>query len=182
MFLNLNEDIKRYKREGSIKENLYLLFEQGIWAICVYRFGRWVREVRIPIISLILKMVAFFLFKFIEIITSVSLPFSAVIGKGLYVGHFGPIILHSDVVIGENFSVGPGVVIGTRGSGNTGVPRIGDNVYIGVGAKILGGIDIGDNVKVGANAVVLHDVPEGEVVVGIPAKSINPKKNKGDIC
>ena len=172
MLDNLKADIKRYVKDPRTKENIYLIFEQGIWAVAVYRFGRWVRGVRVPVISSLFKIVAFLLFKLTEIIAGISLPASADIGKGFYVGHFGGIILHSDVKMGENCSIGPGVLIGTRGLGNTGVPVIGNNVYIGSGAKILGGIKIGDNVKVGANAVVLSDIPDGATAAGIPAKII----------
>lgn len=179
MFANLKEDFKRYKKSESKKELFYFCFEQGVWAIVVYRFGRWVRGVRIPVVGFLLKLFAFLLFKMIEIMTAISLPHSVSIGKGLYVGHFGPIILHSDVVIGEDFSIGPGVVVGTRGLGSKGAPKIGNNVYIGVGAKVLGDIQLGNNVKVGANAVVVRDVPDGATVVGIPAKIISQRKNKG---
>ncbi|HBO98088.1 MAG TPA: serine acetyltransferase [Candidatus Omnitrophica bacterium] len=172
MLDNLKADIKRYVKDPRTKENIYLIFEQGIWAVAVYRFGRWVRGVRVPVISSLFKIVAFLLFKLTEIIAGISLPASADIGKGFYVGHFGGIILHSDVKMGENCSIGPGVLIGTRGLGNTGVPVIGNNVYIGSGAKILGGIKIGDNVKIGANAVVLSDVPDGATAAGVPAKII----------
>ena len=167
---NIKADIKRYRNLES--HWFYLLFEQGLWAIVVYRFGRCIEEFKTPIISHILKLIAFLLFKWMEIITGISLPASAQIGKGFYVGHFGGIILHSDVKMGENCSVGPGVVVGTRGGGNRGTPVIGNNVYIGVGAKILGPIKIGDNAKIGANAVVLDDVPDNATVVGIPAKMI----------
>ena len=78
--------------------------------------------------------------------------------------------MHSDVEMGENCSVVSRVLIGTLGLGKKGVPVIGNNVYIGAGAKILGGIKIVNNVKIGANAVVLKDVPEGVTVVGIPAE------------
>ena len=170
MFPNLSADIERYIKEP--KDKIYLIFEQGVWAIVVYRFGRWTRTVKIPLVSLVLKIISFLLFKSIEIITGISLPVSVEIGKGLYIGHFGCIILHSNVKMGENCSIVTGITIGTRGLGNTGVPVIGDNVYIGVGAKILGGIKIGNNVKIGANAVVIDDVPDGATVVGIPAKII----------
>ena len=53
------------------------------------------------------------------------------------------------------------------------VPHIGDNVFIGAGAKILGDIKIGNNVKIGANAVVTKDVPDNCTVVGNPAVIIN---------
>jgi serine O-acetyltransferase len=172
MFKNFKCDVRRYHRGSSV--DLYLFFEQGLWAIFVYRFGRWARSVRIPLIGFLLRFLAFLFFKIIEMTTGISIPASAEIGKGFYVGHFGGIVLHSDVKMGENCSIGPGVLIGTRGLGSKGVPRIGHNVYIGVGAKVLGDITIGDNVKIGANAVVVRNVPEGATAVGIPAK-ILPK-------
>ena len=67
--------------------------------------------------------------------------------------------------------ISPGVTVGGR-SGSIGVPRLGDNVYIATGAKILGDIDIGDYVIIGANAVVIHSIPSGSVVAGVPARII----------
>jgi serine O-acetyltransferase len=52
------------------------------------------------------------------------------------------------------------------------VPRIGNNVFIGVGAKILGPVTVGDGAVIGANAVVTHDVPSRCLAAGIPAKVI----------
>ena len=170
MFSNLKADFKRYG-----KFTPYLIFEQGIWAIVVFRFGSWVNSFRIPVLSLFLKIIAFFLFKMIESTTGISIPASAKIGKGFYIGHFSGIIVHSDAEMGENCSIGPGVVIGTRGVGNQGVPQIGNNVYIGVGAKVLGNIKIGNNVRIGANAVVIKDVPNDATVVGIPSRIIEKK-------
>ena len=172
MCKNLKADIKRYIKDPKDRRNIYVVFEQGLWAVSVYRFGRWVRTIKIPLVSHLLKILAYLLFKFMEIITGISLPASAQIGKGFYVGHFGYIILHSDVKIGENCSVVSGVLIGALGLGKEGVPVIGDNVYIGTGAKVLGKIKIGNNVRIGANAVVLTDVPDGATVVGIPARIV----------
>ena len=172
MCKNLKADFKRYKAK-TIKEKVYVLFEQGFWAVAVYRLGRWTAGIRIPLIGFIFRFIAFLLFKWIEILTGISIPSSAKIGKGFYVGHFGGIVLHSDVVMGENCSIGPGVLIGTRGMGNKGVAVIGDNVYIGVGAKVLGKITIGNNVKIGANAVVVSNIPDGATAVGIPARIVS---------
>jgi serine O-acetyltransferase len=180
MFDNLEADLNRYRRSYAkgffSKDTLYLFMEQGVWALTVYRFGRWVRRIPIPIVSHILKAIAYLLFKLIEILTGISIPASAQIGKGFYIGHFGSIILHSDAKMGENCSIGPGVLIGTRGLGSIGVPVIGNNVYIGVGAKLLGQIKIGNNVKIGANAVVVFDVPDDSTVVGIPGQIKTKKK------
>jgi serine O-acetyltransferase len=167
LFQNVRGDLRRYTALSSRKR--YLLFEQGLWAVVIYRFGRWTRGIRLPVIGFAFRSFAFALFKVCEVLTGISIPAGAQIGKGFYVGHFGGIVLNNRVIVGENCSIGPGVVIGTRGMGDTGAPVIGNNVYIGVGAKVLGGITIGDNVKIGANAVVLTDIPEGATAVGIPA-------------
>lgn len=127
---------------------------------------------QIPLINIPLRLIAFILFKWAEITSGISLPASARIGPGFYVGHFGGIFLHSDAVLGRNCSVGPGVMIGARGLGRKGVPVIGNNVYIGVGAKVLGSVQIGNNVRIGANTVVLSDVPDGATVVGSPARIV----------
>jgi serine O-acetyltransferase len=167
VFQDLKYDLRRYTAGSPVKR--YVFFEQGLWAVAIYRYGRWARQVRLPLIGFLLRASAFAMFKFCEATTGISIPVGAQIGRGLYVGHFGGIVLSDHVVIGENCSIGPGVVIGTRGLGDTGVPVIGNNVYIGVGAKVLGGVTIGNGAKIGANAVVLSDIPEGATAVGVPA-------------
>ena len=176
MFRNFKADIHRHIDGASLNEKIYVIFEQGLWAIAAYRFSRWARTIKIPIVDLILKVIASLLFKLMEIITGISLPASADIGPGFYVGHFGYCIVHSNVKMGAHCSIGPGVVIGTQGLGEKGVPTLGDNVYVGSGAKILGDIKIGNNVRIGANAVVIHDVVSGSTVVGIPAKVVTTDK------
>ena len=95
------------------------------------------------------------------------------IGPGLYIGHFGGIIVSSAAVIGENCNISHGVTIGAAGTRQRGgVPRIGNNVYIGPGAKVFGRITIGNNVKIGANCVVHKDVPENAVVALNPGFEI----------
>ena len=81
------------------------------------------------------------------------------------------IVLHKDCVIGNNVEIDQHVTLGGRKDDK--VPIIGDNVRIGAGAKILGGVKIGDNAKIGANAVVITDVPNGSTAVGVPARIIN---------
>ena len=175
MFPKIREDVKRYLDSEKIKpkEFAYILFSLEIWTIVVYRFGYWVHfSFKIPIIRLILRIMAFIASKVIEVVAGISIPFSAEIGAGFYIGHFGGIIISPKAKIGGNCTLGTGVVIGTRGFGDEGVPVIGNNVYIGVGAKILGGIKIGNNVRIGANAVVIDGVPDNATVVGVPAKVV----------
>ena len=104
----------------------------------------------------------------------INISFVTHIGKGFYIGHFGCIVVHPNTVIGNNVNISQGVTIGQTNRGpKSGVPKIGDGVYIGPGAKIIGAIHIGNNVAIGANAVVTHDVPDNAVVVGVPARVIS---------
>ncbi|MGA9164405.1 MAG: serine acetyltransferase [Thiobacillus sp.] len=88
------------------------------------------------------------------------------IPRGLLLPHPYGVIIHRNVILGENVIIMQQVTIGQKSPVAIGVPVIGDNVYIGAGAKLLGSINIGNNVTVGANAVVTRDVPEGATVVG----------------
>ncbi len=107
---------------------------------------------------------------------------STEIGSGFYIGHFGGIIINPLAKIGKNCNISQGVTIGRKNRGkNAGVPTIGDQVYIGPGAKIMGGITIGNNVAIGANAVVADSFPDNSVIAGIPAKLVSQKGVEGYI-
>ena len=81
------------------------------------------------------------------------------------------VLIADDVIIGNDCTINNSVCIVSKANNRgDGVPRIGDNVRIGVGAKIMGGITIGNNVVIGANAVVFKDVPCNHMAVGVPAK------------
>jgi serine O-acetyltransferase len=98
------------------------------------------------------------------------------IGRGLVIAH-GHVVIDGDVRIGRNCVINPWVTIGLSGSRRYGFdqrgPVIGDGVFIGTGAKVLGPITIGDRVRIGANAVVIDDVPTGATVVGAPARVVH---------
>ena len=81
-------------------------------------------------------------------------------------------MLHAES-IGENVTVVGQVTFGTRNDARW--PVISDEAFIGVGARVLGGIRIGCRATVGANAVVVADVPDGATAVGIPARILEPR-------
>lgn len=124
-----------------------------------------------------------------------SIPLN-VFGPGLCLCHVGTVVVNKDCRVGSNARVHAGVNIGyfnrpnesskcenMLGGGNKSfVPQIGDNVYIGPGAKLYGGINIGNNVAIGANAVVNHNIPDNATVAGVPAKIINYKGSYGIIA
>ena len=104
----------------------------------------------------------------------ISIPFNTIIGRGFYIGHFGGIVVNEKCVIGKNCNISQGVTLGQSNRGkNKGTPVLGDNIYIGPGAKIVGAVKIGDDVAIGANCVVTKDIPNHSVVVGIPGKVIS---------
>lgn len=96
---------------------------------------------------------------------------------GLSIAHLGPIIINSNARIGKNARIHVGVNIGDNGGGS--VPKIGDNVYIGPGAKIFGDIEIADDVSIGANAVVNKSCNQkNTLLVGVPAIEKHKSKEK----
>lgn len=110
----------------------------------------------------------------------IAISFESDIGPGFYIGHFGGIVVYPLSQIGKNCNLSHGVTLGiTQRGKNKGYPRIGDNVYIGPGAKIIGSVKIGNHVAIGANCVVTQDVPDNAVVVGIPGKVISYEGSLG---
>ena len=87
---------------------------------------------------------------------------------------------HFDDKIGKNCNISPGVNIGKANRGkNKGYPTIGDNVYIGPGAKIIGAVKIGNNVAIGANTVVTKDIPDNACIGGVPARILSMEGAEG---
>ena len=171
MFEYLSADLRRLTETRTLSARVVIagLLSQGFQAIFVYRFFHWLMRKGIPG-----QPFRFFLERWIEITTGISIPVHCRIGKGLRIHHFGCIIFHPTAVLGENCTVYHQVTTGDRG-GTGGAARIGDNVVIGAGAKIIGEITIGDDCIVGANAVVTTDMQPGMVAVGNPC-TIHPRK------
>lgn len=95
------------------------------------------------------------------------------IGEGFYLGHWGTIVVNPKAKIGKNCNLAHGVTIGQTNRGEKqGVPVIGDNVWIGANAVIVGGIKIGNNVLIAPNSYVTTDIEDDSIVIGNPAKSM----------
>jgi serine O-acetyltransferase len=106
----------------------------------------------------------------------------AQVGPGLHITHHGGVIVNSKAVIGRNCDISHQVTIGMHDRGpRRGVPTIGDNVYIGPGAKLFGNVKVGDDVAIGANCVVNSDVPDRAVVVGVPGRVVSYNGSDGYI-
>lgn len=108
-----------------------------------------------------------------------SIPINT-FGPGLSIPHYGNIVVNAGARIGANCRIHVGTNIGTSAGAGLDAPVIGDNCYIGPGAKIYGKITIGDNCAIGANAVVNKDFKDGNcTIAGVPAKITSYKTSKG---
>lgn len=153
----------------------------GVQATVVLRFGQWLIGKPWPL-QIFLLPIYYVLSFTIRVAWGIEIPRSTQIGPGLYIGHFGGITISSAVRIGRRASISQQVTIGVAGRGDErGCPAIGDNVYIGPGAKIFGKITIGDNVKIGANAVIYKDIPDMAIVALDPGfKIVSLKGNDAE--
>lgn len=161
MFDLLREDYAAHQRDP---------WRQGVWAMGVYRFGRWRYRVRPALLRKPLSLIYKLLKTGVQIVSGIDLPCETQVGRRLVIEHFGGIVVSGDTVIGNDVTLRHGVTLGLRRTGVPGAPVIGNGVDIGAGAKILGPVRIGDGAVIGANAVVLCDVPPGALAVGIPAR------------
>ena len=171
MFERFRKDVQRWivpqqvadPSEVTLRTTIRLLWRHmPLRAMLWYRFGSWCKSKGIPFVP---GFVQRFLYRFFGLEIFVG----ANIGGGLYIAHPSGTVIAVEAM-GENCSIIAGVTIGMRNK--WAFPRIGNNVFIGAGARVLGGIDVGDGAVIGANAVVIHDVPAGATVVGIPARVI----------
>ena len=100
----------------------------------------------------------------------------AVIGQRLFIDHGTGVVIGETAVIGDGVTLYHGVTLGGIAPGSMPQgrrhPIVEDDVIIGAGAQVLGGITVGKGARVGANAVVVKDVPPGVTVVGIPAQVV----------
>lgn len=175
-FCNIRADYKRYREcagDGPAAA-IRAALQYGFLATLVYRYGRWARGVRPRILSLPFKLHYALLQFFVDVMFGINITTNADIGPGLHIGHFGGIFLHGDM--GAGCSVAQNVTVGYKGAGKSSrPPTIGDHVYIGCGAVLIGEIRVGDRSVIGANATVVSDVPDGATIVGPKAHIVERK-------
>lgn len=93
-------------------------------------------------------------------------------GEGLSIVHFGSVVVSAGASVGKNCRIHEGVTIGATNHSNI-AAKIGDNCFIGSGAKIIGEIKLGNNVAIGAGAVVVHSFGSDLTIAGVPAKKVS---------
>jgi len=163
----LKSDIKQKQKvladEGYQVSMLRTLVSDGTSANALYRLTGWLVKYKLSPLALISLWLN-------RVINGCVIGAGAKFDEGFVIMHPVGVVINSKVCGGKSIIVESGVVIGDE-KGQA--PVLGSNIFIGAGAKIIGGITIGDNVKIGANAVVVKDLPSNVTAVGIPAKIIN---------
>ncbi len=155
-----------------------LLGEPGFRYCFLLRSCRYLRSK--PLLRYTLYPLARLLHSHYTFKYGISISPATPIDSGFYIAHFGGIVVNTDAVIGKNCNLNHVVTIAQTNRGERqGVPVIGDNVYIGPGAKIIGKVKVGNNAAIGANCVVTRDVPDNAVVVGVPGRVISYKGSSG---
>lgn len=151
----------------------------GFLAITFHRIFHYMHStMHIPVLPRFLSL-------FVRWWTGIEIHPGAVIGSGFFIDHGAGVVIGETSEIGNNVTMYQGVTLGGTGK-DKGVkrhPTIGDNVFIGSGAKILGPIKVGSNSRIGANSVVLKNVPENATVTGMRARivKVNGERVSGDM-
>jgi serine O-acetyltransferase len=164
-----SQDLARYRAKGYSRKQLWL--DPAVWSIGCYRLGNWLHAERpTAIVRIPLKLVSFFLTKFCVVFMEMDIDPQATIGGGFCIGHIGGVHINPGAVLGKNCDLAHRITIGASAMGRSGVPVVGDEVYIGTGAVLIGKIKVGNGAKIAANTLVMTNVPEGATVMGVPGR------------
>jgi serine O-acetyltransferase len=172
LFDNLRLDTRRLKE---IKHRAFpwyvlesLLFENGYQAVVLFRVAHWFKQKRIPMLGPLFGRLSHFL-------TGVDISPGAQIGPGLFISHGTGIVIGQWARIGARAMLLQQVTIGAPSLGRLQeMPQIGDNVFIGAGARVIGPVTVGDNVVIGVNAIVHKDIPADSKVICQSGLDIRP--------
>ncbi|WP_341885613.1 serine O-acetyltransferase [Synechococcus sp. UW140] len=169
MFKSLRADISIIReRDPAARSSLEILFcYPGLHAICMHRFSHRLWGLGLPLLPRFLSQVARFF-------TGVEIHPGARIGQGVFIDHGAGVVIGETAVIGDRCLLFQGVTLGGTGkqSGKR-HPTLEENVVVGAGAKVLGGITVGTNTRIGAGSVLLRDVEHDCTVVGVPGRVIH---------
>ena len=162
MLDNLRRDTRRLREIKRKPFPFYvlesLLFENGYQAVVAYRLASWFKHRRIPFFGPLFARLGLFF-------TGVDISPGAVIGPGLRISHGNGIVIGNGVTIGADALLLHQVTLGAASDRRIGdMPAVGDRVFVGAGARVIGGVTVGDDVFIGVNAIVTEDVPSNSKV------------------
>ena len=168
MFDALRADYRAvFERDPAASNGLeVVLAYPGFHAIVLHRITHRLWSWHVPVLPRLISHVN-------RALTGIEIHPGATIGKGFFIDHGMGVVIGETTEIGDGVTLTQGVTLGGTGKEQgKRHPTIGNNVLIGVGAIVLGAIEIGDNVKIGAGSVVLHPAPSNSTVVGNPGRVV----------
>jgi serine O-acetyltransferase len=168
--VNFKHLLKQWREDYEVHDRS--LRHRGLWALSLYRFGQWTDGMRPGVFRWVGEKVYGAAMTFAPILTGVAIDRRMRVGRGFHIIHAGMVLIHPDVVFGDRCGIMHNVTFGTNSRGGKGVPRVGNDVFVGPGAVVLGGITIGDGAVIAANSLVMSDVPPGAMAIGVPAKIV----------
>lgn len=175
MLDNLREDTRRMRELKTKPFPWYviesLLFENGYQAVVLHRLAHWFKSRGVPVLGPLFARLNQFL-------TGVEIGPGAVIGPGLLISHGHGIVIGGYARIGRGAILLHQVTVGSASPNRVEkMPVIGDGVFIGAGAKVIGEIAIGDGVFIGVNAIVAQDIPSGSRVLCTSGIEVSPRRD-----
>ena len=151
-------------------------FKPGFQAVACARFGQWRMGIQPKLLRIPFSIIYRMWFLRCRNVYGIELPYSVKLGKRVVIEHQGNIVIHGNVEIGDGCIIRQGCTLGNKSLDKPfDSPKLGSNVNVGAGAKLLGAVVIGDNAQIGANSVVVKDVESNTTVAGIPARPITRK-------
>jgi serine O-acetyltransferase len=170
--IDLRRKRQHYTRiDNFVNKYIKMTLQWGSLAVMVFRFEQQILAIRPTFLGHLLRPFSSLLAALLRVFTDVYINPRAVIREGLIIHNFAGIELDPKFA-GQNLTVNQNVCIGQDFTAN-GRPVIGNNVFVGVGAKILGAITIGNDVVIAANALVTKSIPDCCSVVGVPAQIVS---------
>ena len=167
----LYRDAKNIKEQDPAAKSVLevILLYQGFHILVWHRIAHGLYKLNLTFLARLFSQLGRFF-------TGIEIHPGAQIGKRLFIDHGMGVVIGETAIVGDDCCIYHGATLGGTGKDSKKRhPRIGNNVMVGTGAKVLGPITIGDNVKIGAGAIVLKDVRSNVTVVGVPAHEVVKK-------
>ena len=178
MLDNLLHDTRRLREIKSKRFPWYvaesLLFENGYQAVVLHRLAHWFKRRGVPVLGPLIG-------RFSHFLTGVEIGPGAEIGPGLLISHGTGLVIGGYARVGAGATLLHQVTIGSPTRRKVlEMPVVGDRVFVGAGAKIIGGVSVGSDVFIGANALVTRDIPDGSKVTSTAGIEISLDRGRGE--
>ena len=176
MFENLRQDLRRI---AEFKQNRpwptfkllidSFLFDNGFQIVALHRLAYAFKKSGLPVIGPLIGRLS-------QLVTGAEIAPAAEVGPGLMIGHGRGLVIGQWAKVGANCTIMHQVTLGATSLDTLGgMPTVGDDVFIGAGARIVGPVTVGDGALVGTGALVTKDVPAGGKALAAPAEIRPPK-------